>query len=98
MRRLVIALSVLAALGGSVGSAAAQTVEPFALDRYEPTPAGDRFFAVPGADPAGHATFRAGLVLDYAYRPLVVYRNDGDEDIGSLVSDQLFLHAGVGVG
>jgi OOP family OmpA-OmpF porin len=98
MRRLVIALSVLTALGGHVDTAAAQTVEPFALDRYEPTPAGDRFFAVPGADPAGHGTFRAGLVLDYAYRPLVVYRNDGEEDIGSLVSDQLFLHAGVGVG
>jgi outer membrane protein OmpA-like peptidoglycan-associated protein len=98
MRRLVIALSVLAALGAIPSTATAQTVQPFALDRYGPTPAGDRFFAVPGADPAGHGTFRAALVLDYAHRPLVVYQNDGEDDIGSIVSDQLFLHAGASVG
>lgn len=97
MSRLVIALVVLLAVWSPARAVNAQTVEPFALDRFEPTPAGDRFFAVPGAELAGHGRLVLGLVGDYAYRPLVLYRNDGDERVGSVVSDQLFLHVGLSI-
>jgi len=76
----------------------AQTLEPFALDRFEPAPAGDRFFGVPGADPGGETTLRAMLLADYAYRPLVLYKNDGADSVGNVVQDQLFLHGGVSLG
>ncbi len=80
------------------GNARAQTVEPFSLNRFDPAPAGDRFFGVPGADPGGHLTGRVMLLGDYAYRPLVLYRNDGDESVGSVVNDQLFLHGSFSLG
>jgi OmpA-OmpF porin, OOP family len=38
------------------------------------------------------------LLGEYAYRPLVLYRNDGDDRIGNVVSDQMFLHLGVALG
>lgn len=79
-------------------NAAAQTSGRFSLDRFEPAPAGDRFFGVPGGDPGGDVTLRAMLLGDYAYRPLVLYVNDGDKSAGSVVKDQLFLHAGVSLG
>jgi OOP family OmpA-OmpF porin len=82
----------------AAGDGSAQTVEPFALNRFDPAPAGDRFCGVPGADPGGETTVRVMLLGDYAYRPLVLYRNDGDESVGSVVGDQLFLHGGVSVG
>src|SRR5262249_37626042 len=63
--------------------------------RYEPTPAGDRFFAVPGADPGGNVSLRAGLVGDYAHHPLVLATKNGDEQVGIIVGDQLFVHAGL---
>jgi OmpA-OmpF porin, OOP family len=44
----------------------------FALDRYEPTVVGDRFFAVPGGGVDGKNTFRFGLSLEYAHDPLVI--------------------------
>lgn len=34
------------------------------------------------------------LLGEYAYRPLVLYENDGEDRVGSVVSDQLFLHLG----
>ncbi len=96
MRRLAIGLAIASGVALQAPVAVAQT-SGFALDRFEATPAGDRFFGVPGADPAGHGSLRAALVGDYAYRPLVLYRDDGDSKVGSIVSDQLFLHAGLSV-
>ena len=78
--------------------ARAQALQPFALDRFEPAPAGDRFFGVPGADPGGETTLRAMLLADYAYRPLVLYKNDGADSVGNVVQDQLFLHGGLSLG
>ncbi len=73
-------------------------MERFSLDRYEPTPAGDRFFAVPGGDSGGHGVVRGALVGEWAWRPLVLYKNDGDDRVGSVVRDQAFLHLGIGLG
>lgn len=94
MNRLLIALFALLALSIPARSAEAQPLDGFALDRFEPTPVGDRFFGVPGAEVAGHGRLYVGLLADYAYRPLVLYRNDGDDRVGSVVSDQVYLHAG----
>lgn len=77
--------------------ASAQTQERFSLDQFDPAPAGDRFFGVQGGDPAGHVNPRAMLLGEYAYRPLVLYRNDGDDRVASVVSDQLFAHLGLGL-
>jgi OOP family OmpA-OmpF porin len=98
MRWVAVGLAVCSALVAFERSASCQTLQSFALDRYEPTPAGDRFFAVEGADLGGHVTPRLQLLGDYAYRPLVLYRNDGDDRVGSLVSNQLFLHLGLSLG
>ncbi len=38
------------------------------------------------------------LLGEYAYRPLVLYRRDGDDRVGNVVSDQLFLHLGGALG
>ena len=78
--------------------ASAQAQERFALDQFDPAPAGDRFFGVQGGDPGGHVNPRVMLLGEYAYRPLVLFRNDGDERVASVVSDQLFAHLSVGLG
>ncbi len=77
--------------------AGAQAQEPFALDQFNPAPAGDRFFGTQGGDPGGHVSPRLQLLGEYAYRPLVLYENDGDDSVGNVVSDQLFLHLGAGL-
>jgi outer membrane protein OmpA-like peptidoglycan-associated protein len=38
------------------------------------------------------------LLGEYAYRPLVLYRDDGDDRVGNVVSDQMFLHLGAALG
>ncbi|MGC4093035.1 MAG: OmpA family protein [Polyangiaceae bacterium] len=88
----------LAMCGLYASRAEAQQLEHFSLDRYEPTPAGDRFFGVPGGDDGAHGAVRGMLLGEYAWRPLVLYRNDGDNRVGSIVRDQVFLHLGVGFG
>ena len=88
---LALALMVLATLAG------AQEEPQFPLDVFQPTPAGDRFFAVQGGDPGGKVLPRLQLFGDYAYRPLVLYENDGDDAVGAVVSDRFLLHMGVGV-
>jgi OOP family OmpA-OmpF porin len=79
-------------------TASAQTQRGFGLDQFQPAPAGDRFFAVQGDDLGGHLKPRLMLLGEYAYRPLVLYQNPGDHELGAVVSDQLFVHLGAAVG
>lgn len=98
MRGLLVGLAVSMLLATVALPSQAQTIERFALNRFEPAPTGDRFFGVPGGNEGSHGSLRVGLVGDYAYRPLVLFRDDGDGQVGSIVSDQAFLHVGIGAG
>ena len=93
-RQLVRIFSFVAAAMFSTGAFAA---EGLALDQFQPSPAGDRFFGVQGADPGGHLLPRLMLLGDYAYKPLVLYRQPGDEEVGVVVSNQLYLHLSGGI-
>ena len=64
-------------------SAWAQSAAGWAVDRYEPSPAGDVFFAAPfpwyGAPGQGFA-LRGGLTFDYARSPIVARDAGGNSD------------------
>ena len=78
-------------------STRAFAADSLALDQFQPAPAGDRFFGVQGADPGGHLVPQLMLLGDYAYKPLVLYRQPGDKEVGVVVSNQLFLHLSAGI-
>jgi len=70
----------LVALALGLTAAAATRAEgpsAFALQTYEPPPAGDRFLAVPDAAAPGHLVPAAAMVLSWAHDPLVL-RLDGE--------------------
>jgi outer membrane protein OmpA-like peptidoglycan-associated protein len=88
--------SILAAAAASVAPAAAwaqqQTPPSLALDRFTPAPAGDRMFGVQSPFVAGDPDLHVMLLGDYAHNPLVLVREQDDENVGAIVSDQLFVH------
>ena len=90
--RLLAALTVVV-LWLFAGSAKAQVVEGgFALDQFDPAPAGDRFFGVQDAEAAGRVRLKLMALGEYAHDPLVLVRErDGQDDVevGTVVSDQL---------
>jgi hypothetical protein len=65
----------------------------FAIDRFEPAERGSRFFVVDPLDFRGPWRPAAGAVLDYGYKPLVAYDNNGDER-GVIIRHQMWLHLG----
>ncbi|MDB4965409.1 MAG: OmpA family protein [Myxococcales bacterium] len=65
MKRALAALLLLVA-GGAVARA-----DGFQLERYEPTPAGSWFLAVPHPWYSSTRYFAAGLTLDYGHNPLL---------------------------
>jgi outer membrane protein OmpA-like peptidoglycan-associated protein len=83
-------------------TALAQTTSGWALDRYEPSPAGDTFFAAehPWYGHNRDFMFRGGLTLDYANRPLVFrrYRDNQETAVETVVSDMMLLHLQAGIG
>ncbi|MFO0555968.1 MAG: OmpA family protein [Polyangiaceae bacterium] len=88
--RSKLALGVLATTFTFGSEARAQErLGGYALDQFDPTPAGDDFFAVPSAQTAGHLEVRAHVMFDYAFDPLVIGQGD------AIVSDQAFLRANV---
>src|SRR5262245_59580333 len=82
--RLLTAIALAAPALTSASSARAQdpVLGQFALDRYEPTPAGDRFFAIPSGAVDGESVLRLSLTFDYAKDPLVLRDtcNDANKD------------------
>ena len=91
-KRLLVGSALIVALSLS---AKANADGGLALDRFQPAPAGDRFFGVQGGDPGGHLSPRLMLLGDYAYKPLILYQ--GDDQVQTLVKNQLFLHVAAGI-
>jgi outer membrane protein OmpA-like peptidoglycan-associated protein len=81
-------LSLLAAL------ALPRTVsaqDEFALERFHPAPAGDRFFGLPSPYVAGDFELHASLLANYGYEPLLLRAPPAEAE--SRVSYQTVLHA-----
>lgn len=86
------ALGVLALTLTLSGRAHAQT-GGFALDRFDPSERGSDWFSADSLDLRGNRRWSAGLVGDYAFKPLVIYDADGSEQT-AVVSHQFFAHLG----
>ena len=65
----------------------------FALDRFDPSERGSDWFTTESMDFRGHLRPAAGVVGEWARKPLVSYQADGSER-AALVRDQLFVHVG----
>jgi outer membrane protein OmpA-like peptidoglycan-associated protein len=91
-RARIAACAVALAAAAGVPTAEAQD-RGFSLDRYEPAARGSDWFALDSLDLRGHRRGAAGLTLDWAYKPLVLYDASGNE-LAALVKHQVFLHAG----
>ena len=87
----LLGASMAAVLCTEAGPALAQA-QGLALDRFDPAPAGDRFFGVPSPYAAGDLTPHVMALLDYAHNPLVLKTVPSNNNIGAVVKDQLFLH------
>jgi outer membrane protein OmpA-like peptidoglycan-associated protein len=82
------------AASGLSSPAGAQTAQRgFALDRFDPSERGSQWFVLESLDLRGHVRPALGLVLDYAYKPLVAYDANGSE-LAPIVGHQLFAHLG----
>jgi hypothetical protein len=91
---VAFALAVVAVLFCRAGSAAAQPVATgLALDRFDPAERGSEWFALDTLDLRGRVRPAIGIDLDWGHKPLVLY-DANDRQVGSVVSDQLFVHAG----
>ncbi|WP_437958249.1 OmpA family protein [Sorangium sp. So ce119] len=88
--------AALCLLGAAARAEAQEPARPegFALDRFQPAPAGDRMFGVPSAYTAGDTSPHIMILGDYAQDPLVLRRESGNEefDAGKVVGSQLLLH------
>ncbi len=87
------ASAALVLLGVSVATVANAQATGFALDAFAPSERGSEWFALESLDLRGHLRPAVGAVVDYAYRPLVVYAPDGTVG-ASVVRDQMFFRIG----
>jgi OOP family OmpA-OmpF porin len=74
------------------GSAGAQTIRGFALDRLEPAGAGSPWMTLEALDFDGHLRPTFSAVADWAWKPLVFYDPAGNE-LAALVHQQAVLRA-----
>ena len=68
----------------------------FSVNRYNPSERGSEWFALDSLDLRGQFRWAAGGVVDWAYRPLVIYEKDGSV-AEPLITNQAFLHIGTSV-
>jgi outer membrane protein OmpA-like peptidoglycan-associated protein len=98
LRPLACALLSALSVAAAGGLAEAQGLEPqraagFGINRFDPSQRGSEWFALESLDMRGHLRLAAGLVNDYAYKPLVLYSADGQEQ-APIVEHQVFWHLG----
>jgi OmpA-OmpF porin, OOP family len=91
--RWICGTTAACALLGAAPALGQERAGGFTLNRFEPSERGSDWFAAESLDLRGHQRFAAGLVIDYARKPLVMYDPAGDEQV-AIVSDQLYAHAG----
>ena len=85
-------IGALLALSATTAMASNARAEGYALDRFDPAPAGDRLFGVQSPTTQGDLDVHLMLLTDYAHNPFVLTHNRGVADVGSVVEHQLFLH------
>ena len=92
MTRWLSAAMTCAACVTLVREAPAQS-QGFQLDRFDPSERGSDWFSVESLDLRGSLRPAIGVVMDGAYRPLVIYAPDGAVR-ASIVRDQVVAHPG----
>ena len=97
-RRHWLSGALAVALGaGLAPDARAQSAQGqgFAIDGFDPSERGSDWFSVESLDLRGHLRPAVGVVMDGAYRPLVIATGDKVEE--SVVRNQIFGHVGASV-
>ncbi len=85
--------TVGAALVASTSLAQTQLVQGFAAQNYDPSYAGDNFFAAPQATVKGHLLPAAKLTFNYGYNPVRIIGPNGQViPQGTVIKDQLYFH------
>ncbi len=84
-----------AALGALLVTGAPQKAKAdgFAVNRFDPSERGSDFFVLDSLDLRGHARPAAGAVVEWGYRPLVLYAPGGAVR-ASVVRNQVVVHPG----
>ncbi len=88
---LLFSAAAVAFLTTSEGEAHAQATG-FAINRFDPSERGSEWFVLDSLDLRGTRP-AFGAVVDWAHRPLAIYKQDGSVD-KAIVDDQVFLHVG----
>jgi len=70
------------------------SAQGFHLNRFEPSDRGSEWFVLESLDFRGHLRPAAGIVGEWAHKPLVIEGPDGEER-GSVVDNQVFAHLGI---
>jgi outer membrane protein OmpA-like peptidoglycan-associated protein len=92
-RAIALLAGLCSVLGATRASAQTAALTTAPLDRFEPAPAGDAFFAVPSADVTGDLRPALGLTWTYARDPLVLRTASGRTAPLHWVDHQMILHA-----
>jgi OOP family OmpA-OmpF porin len=90
--RWLAAAMTFAACAGLAQDARGQS-QGFALDTFDPSERGSDWFSVESLDLRGNVRPAIGVVMDGAYRPLVIYAPDGTVR-DSVVRNQIFANVG----
>ena len=89
-------LGVLLGVCSLSRTARAQQNGGFAIDRFDPAERGSDWFAADSLDMRGNGRVILGLTGDWAYKPLVLYAPNGDEQ-QAVIKHQFFAHLGLDV-
>ncbi len=93
MRLEKLALCALV-IGSVVSTTATANAQGFAVNKFDPSERGSEWFVLDSLDLRGHGRPAIGLVGEWAYKPLVVYSQDGENERAALVEHQLITHLG----